>query len=179
VAGAPIREAELDALMGRLATGDRTAFDPIFRALRPRALRFAQTRIGDGSATDVAQSALLKVFARASEFVPGRPCMPWFYAIVANEIQSHRRRNARLVLDDASAEGRLVDANDPETQLVDRELRRALEVAIECLDDDASNAIRAALGQAPVPSVAAATFRKRLSRAYAKLRVLLGGHNAR
>jgi RNA polymerase sigma factor (sigma-70 family) len=179
VADAPLREAELDELMARLAIGDRSAFDPLYRALRPRVLRLAQTQLGDGAATDVAQSALLRVFSRASEFVPGRPCMPWFYAIAANEIRAHRRRSARLFLDEASAVRRLVDTNDPEMQLVARELKRSLEVAIECLDQDAANAIRAVLGQAPAPSVPAATLRKRVSRAYAKLRVLLGGQNAR
>ena len=65
-------EATLDALMARLAQGERAAFDPLFRALEARARRLARARVDAASASDVAQSALLKVFARAHEFTPGR-----------------------------------------------------------------------------------------------------------
>src|SRR5271169_2868791 len=60
-------EAELDTLMDRLADGDRAAFDPLYTALRPRAVRLARARLGDAHAEDVAQAVLLRVFARASE----------------------------------------------------------------------------------------------------------------
>ena len=85
------READLDAWMSRLASGDRSAFEPLYAALRLRARRFALMRVGDEAADDVTQAALLKVFARASEFTPGKPCLPWFYAIVVNEIRAARR----------------------------------------------------------------------------------------
>jgi RNA polymerase sigma-70 factor (ECF subfamily) len=75
------REDELDAWMALLADGDRAAFDPLFRALYPRALRLAVARLGDDRGADAAQSALTKLFARASEFAAGRAVLPWFYAI--------------------------------------------------------------------------------------------------
>jgi len=173
----PLREAELDPLMGRLARGDRAAFDPLYVALRPRALRLAEARLGKAHAQDVAQSALLKVFSRASDFLPGRPCLPWFYAIVANEIRAAKRTIARWVPDDGASEHLVDEAEDVEHQLVTRELERALELAVDALDDDGANAIRAMLGRAPIPDIHAGTFRKRVSRAYAKLRLLLGGHD--
>lgn len=172
-----MREAELDEHMARLAGGDRSAFDPLHEALRPRALRLARQRVGAEAAPDVAQSALLRVFGRASEFVPGRPCLPWFYAIVANEIRAARRREARLVpteIDDES----LVDPHTAEAELATRELERALEVALASLDIDSINAIHAILGRAPMPALPPATLRKRVSRAYAKLRLILGDHDA-
>ena len=163
------READLDELMARLANGDRSAFEPLYAALRPRALRVASP--------DVAQAALLKVFANASEFEAGRPCLPWFYAVVANELRAARRREARdipmPIADDA-----LVHDDNGEKALAARELERALELAIDALDPDSANAINSLLGRAPLPDIAAPTFRKRVSRAYAKLRVLLGGHDA-
>jgi RNA polymerase sigma factor (sigma-70 family) len=165
--------------MDRLARGDRSAFDPLYAALRPRALRLAQTRIGGAEAADVAQSSLLKVFARANEFEAGRACLPWFYAIVANEIQASRRKIGRANGDDARIDEPIDGAADAETQLITRELERSLELAIDALDDDAANAIRVVLGRATLPNVSSATFRKRVSRAYAKLRLLLGGHDAR
>ena len=63
--------------------------------------------------------------------------------------------------------------DDPESLLVERELRRALEVACAELDAGSAEAIAAMLGDAPVPSIAPATFRKRVSRAVARLRAML------
>jgi RNA polymerase sigma-70 factor (ECF subfamily) len=160
-----IRERDLDALMARLSCGDRSAFDPLYEALRPRAVRLARQKLDEASAGDVAQAALLNVFARASEFSAGRPCLPWFYAIVANEIQARRRRDGRLVLDERPPEP--ADDRNPEVQLLEREVERAMDLAVDALDVQSANAVRAMLGRTPIPEVAPATFRKRLSRAYA------------
>lgn len=165
-------EAQLDALMGRLAAGDRGAFEPRFHALYPRALRFAQRRLSAAAAEDVAQSALLKVFAHASRFVPGRSALPWFYAIVANEIRSVRREARAPLVTDAEHEAQ--EGGSHEDQLLERELLRALERAIDSLDDASAEAIRAQLGHGVRPELTSPTFRKRVSRAYARLRLLLG-----
>jgi RNA polymerase sigma factor (sigma-70 family) len=171
------READLDAWMSRLAGGDRSAFEPLYAALRVRARRFARMRIGEQGADDVTQGALLKVFARASEFTPGKPCLPWFYAIVVNEIRAAQRKDARLVPTEL-ADDAIASVDDAESQMIERELARALELAVESLDVDAANAIAAVLGRAPMPACAPATFRKRVSRAYAKLRLVLGVNDA-
>lgn len=171
------READLDAWMSRIASGDRSAFEPLYAALRVRARRFALMRVGEQAADDVTQSALLKVFARAREFTPGKPCLPWFYAIMVNEIRAAQRKDARLVATDL-ADDAIVSSDDAESQMIERELARALELAVDSLDDEAAAAIAAVLGRAPLPACAAATFRKRVSRAYAKLRLILGVNDA-
>lgn len=171
------READLDAWMSRLANGDRSAFEPLYAALRVRAHRFARMRAGEQIADDVTQSALLKVFARASEFTPGKPCLPWFYAIVVNEIRAARRKDVRLVPTELG-EDAITSSDDAESQMIERELGRALELAVDSLDHDAARAIAAVLGRAPAPACAPATFRKRVSRAYAKLRLILGVNDA-
>ena len=171
------READLDAWMNRLAGGDRSAFEPLYVALRVRAFRFARMRVGEEVAADVTQAALLNVFARASEFTPGKPCLPWFYAIVVNEIRSAERKVARHVPSEIR-EDALVASDDAESLMIERELGRALELAVESLDEDAANTISAVLGRAPMPACAPATFRKRVSRAYAKLRLILGVNDA-
>lgn len=173
----PVREAVLDPLMGRLARGDRSAFDPLYTVLRPRAVRLAEARLGKSEAADVAQTALLKVFSRASEFIPGRPCLPWFYAIVANEIRSCQRQGAKFKVDEGTVERAVDDVPSAEDQLLAHELERALDLAVESLDEDGANAIRAVLARGPVPNVNPVTFRKRVSRAYAKLRLILGGQD--
>jgi RNA polymerase sigma factor (sigma-70 family) len=165
-------EAALDALMARLAAGDRAGFEPLFRALSPRALRFARARLAPDRADDVAQSALLKVFAHASRFVPGRAVLPWFYAIVANEIRSARRQERRQL---GLAEGQdSPHVGSHEDAVLERELLRALEQAIDELDHATAQTLHAQLGRTERPVLESATFRKRVSRAYARLRLLLG-----
>ena len=173
----PVREAALDLLMGRLAQGDRSAFDPLYAILRPRAVRLAEARLGQADAADVAQTALLKVFSRASDFTPGRPCLPWFYAVVANEIRAAQRQRVKFKSDGSAIESAVDPVPSAEHQLLSYELERALDLAIESLDEDGANAIWAMLGKGPVPSVSPVTFRKRVSRAYAKLRLILGGQD--
>jgi hypothetical protein len=64
--------------------------------------------------------------------------------------------------------------DNPERAIVERELARALEVAISSLDAPSAEAIHAVLGRGPAPVIEPATLRKRVSRAYARLRALLG-----
>jgi RNA polymerase sigma factor (sigma-70 family) len=162
-------EAELDALMGRLSDGDRSAFQPLYEALHPRALRFARSRLDEGHAEDAAQATLLRVFSRAAEFEAGRPVLPWFYAIASNEIRAIARKKEIAVDVDRPP------VIDPEAELCEREIARALERAIADLDEDSAQAILAVLERAPRPDATPATFRKRVSRAYARLRIILGG----
>ncbi len=162
-------EAELDALMDRLSDGDRGAFQPLYEALRPRAVRFARSRVGEHHAEDAAQATLLRVFSRAAEFERGRSVLPWFYAIAANEIRAIARKKSVEIEDDRAP------AIDPEAELCEREIARALERAIADLDEDCAQAILAVLERGPRPDAAPATFRKRVSRAYARLRIIMGG----
>jgi RNA polymerase sigma-70 factor (ECF subfamily) len=165
-------ERDLDLLMSRLADGDRSAFQPLFKSLWPRALSAARRRLEPHSAADAAQAAMMKVFALAPRFSRGAPVLPWFYAIAANEIRAiHRRTKSHVEVDEALASG-----DDPEHTAIDRELRAALARAIEALDAPSAQAIAALLGEGERPSIDDTAFRKRVSRAYAKLRVLLGGH---
>ncbi len=166
--------------MARLSRGERAAFDPLFRALYPRALRLARVRLVDDQASDAAQSIMMKVFARASEFDPGRPVLPWFYAAAANEIQTaHRRaaRQERRAVAEDRAHG-LPAAEDPERLALERELRACLARAIASLDEASAEAIACLLEDRAMTGVSATAFRKRVSRAYARLRLLLRGSHA-
>jgi RNA polymerase sigma-70 factor (ECF subfamily) len=167
-------EDELDAWMARLADGDRTTFDPLFRALYPRALRVARARVEPERAEDVAQASLVKLFAAASTFERGRPVLPWLYAIVANEIRAEQRAAARTG-EPLEAAAHIAGGADTERAVADTELARALDVAIAALDAPSAEAIAALLGRTVAPPIAPAAFRKRVSRAVARLRVLLGG----
>lgn len=177
-------EAELDALMARLSEGDRSAFDPLFAALFPRAVRVAKLRVDPQRAQDVAQTALLKVFSRASEFEAGRPVLPWFYAVVANEVRAVTRGamvRAQVSLEGADGATHDIadEREDPELRATERELELAVQRAIETLDPTSADAINSVLGRTDRPAIESATFRKRVSRAYARLRVALGVFDGR
>jgi RNA polymerase sigma factor (sigma-70 family) len=163
--------------MSRLSQGEREAFDPLFRALYPRAVRFARVKLNEEQAADAAQLILMKVFATASAFESGKPLLPWFYAIAANELQTLRRRTARhqkRTVDERAAD-QVSAGETPESLVLDRELRRSLELAIDALDDESAQAIAGMLGTSVRPAASTSAFRKRVSRAYARLRFLLGG----
>jgi RNA polymerase sigma factor (sigma-70 family) len=184
-------EAALDRAMDALADGDRSVFDALFRALYPRAFALARKRLKDESlAADAAQETMTKMFARAVEFHRGAHVLPWFYAICANEVRAIARRRGAVVAgvdsttreeatrkeatrDDASDASSASNASNAEDEMLRRELARALDLAIASLDEDGAEAIAAMLGDAARPDVADATFRKRLSRAYAKVRHFL------
>jgi RNA polymerase sigma-70 factor (ECF subfamily) len=173
-------EDELDAWMARLAVGERAAFDPLFRALYPRALRLARVRLHDDHASDAAQTVMMKVFARASEFEAGKPVLPWFYAAAANEIHTLSRRlrtQGQRATSEAPAH-LLPGRDDPERLALENELRSCLARAIASLDEASAEAIACLLEDRPLPGVSAAAFRKRVSRAYARLRLLLRGSHA-
>jgi RNA polymerase sigma-70 factor (ECF subfamily) len=175
--GSPLPERELDELMDRLAGGDRQAFEPIFRALWPRALAAANRRLETQGAADAAQCTMMKLFSHASEFERGSPVLPWFYAIAGNEIRAALRRIKPQAGVDAALH--ITAGEDPQQLAIDRELRRALARALESLDAESAEAIAAVLGDQERPAIESAAFRKRVSRAYAKLRILLGGHHER
>jgi RNA polymerase sigma factor (sigma-70 family) len=170
-------EDELDEWMARLARGERDAFDPLFRALYPRALRLARVRLPEDQAADLAQAILTKVFFRAADFDVERPALPWFYGIAAFELRTHCRRadTARRRQADASVAEGLAASGDPEGLLLERELRSCLQSALMALDDDSAHAIASMLGERARPPIGELAFRKRVSRAYARLRLLFGG----
>jgi RNA polymerase sigma factor (sigma-70 family) len=172
-------ERELDVLMARLADGDRAAFEPLFAALHPRAVALARMRLDASDADDASQQTLLRVFARASEFTPGRAVLPWFYAIAANEIHAVARRRARARSREAHVEAaaQLATADDPEAEVLYGELRASVRAAVDSLDEDSARAIRSLLGEEPRSGAPSPALRKRVSRAYARLRVILGGRS--
>jgi RNA polymerase sigma factor (sigma-70 family) len=167
--------------MSRLSQGEREAFDPLFRALYPRAMRLARRRLTEDQATDAAQVVMMKVFSRASDFEAGKPVLPWFYAVAANELRTFDRRHASLGARraDQKLEHLASESRDPERLVLDQELRVCVDRAIASLDESSAEAIRCLLEDRPIPELSAAAFRKRVSRAYAKLRQLLGGIHAR
>ena len=156
-------------MMTRLADGDRAAMTPVFAVVWPIVQRFAARALGDPDADDVAQEALVRVFARAVDFDRERDALAWILAITMWEVRTARKRRQRRREDHVAAD--IAAPRTPEDDLVEHELSAALDDLIAELSPDDARTLRQALsGQRA--DVAPATFRKRVSRAVGRLRLL-------
>ncbi len=166
---------ELDELLARLADGERAAFQPLFDALwpllRPFCVRFLASE-ADGE--DAAQQALLKVFARARDYDPSRPALPWILTIATNECRTLRKqRLRRKEVGSEPLDPLTAPRPSPEHAVIAADLQRALSAIVSELRPAELETLAAALAdtKAPRPAVPAATFRKRVERALSRVRL--------
>jgi RNA polymerase sigma-70 factor (ECF subfamily) len=122
--------AELHQHLRKLADRDRSAFPPVFNALWPVLRTFVARQLPPPDSEDVVQEALLKVFARASEFDPDRDALTWALAITVFEIRTARNRVARRKEELGEPASTMVDPASPEQLVVRRDLEAA---ALEAL----------------------------------------------
>jgi RNA polymerase sigma-70 factor, ECF subfamily len=163
------REA-LQRDLARLADGDRDAFHPVFVRLWPLLRGFVGRHLPREDADDVAQEALVKVFARTAEFDPRRDALSWVLGVAAWEVRTSRRRRQRRREDPIPETLDRADAGaGPEEAAIDGERRRMADDALALLDPADAATLRAFLAEEP-PPVSGATFRKRVQRALARLR---------
>jgi len=168
----PHHRRQIHEAMVRLAEGDRSAFAFVFDELWPPILRFVERALpGRAEAEDVAQQALVKLFARIAEFDTGRDGVAWAFGIVSYEVKTLRRQEQRRreVRYDAGAD-RIADrSQSPELRAIQDDLARALEAAL----GELAPADRALLvdGEVAMPGApSATTLRKRRQRAIERLR---------
>src|SRR5262245_8690429 len=163
---------DLQSLMIRLADGDRSAFHPLFTALWPVVRRFTGRHLPAEDAEDAAQETLLKLFRQASRFDPEHSVVAWALGVAAFEIKTARRRRLRRREEPALGarlEERRHPGQDPEAEALATDLESALRETMGTLRPGDAETLRLyALGRRP--RVAAATFRKRVERALARLR---------
>lgn len=95
--------SELAVVLGRVASGDRTAFETLYRATSGKLygiiVRIVPTR---SMADDLLQEVYVRVWQRAAEFDPGKASpITWLAAIARNRaIDEVRRRRPDVVHDD-------------------------------------------------------------------------------
>jgi RNA polymerase sigma-70 factor (ECF subfamily) len=156
--------------MAAAADGDRGALDPLYAALWPVMASYAARLVGDAAlGEDVAQDALIALFGHLDSYDRERDALTWSLAHATWAARTARRRRQRR--------GEATLDTAPETaaraEVWDRDAIRAaidtlatlpardVEVITAMLTDDAE--LRRTL--------APATFRKRLERALARLRL--------
>jgi RNA polymerase sigma-70 factor (ECF subfamily) len=124
--------------------------------------------MGSADGEDAAQSALLRVFSRASEYDPARDALSWALGIAGWECRTLQRRRERRR--EGSSLVELADpAATPEETAIERDLRAAVESVVGTLRPmDMETLLAMAGGPRPVQG---ATFRKRVERALARFRL--------
>jgi RNA polymerase sigma-70 factor (ECF subfamily) len=153
----------LNAQLGALQAGDRSAFDAVFRGLWPVVLGFARRAAPPDEADDVAQTAMVKLFEQVHRYDPQRDGVAWALTLTAWECRTARRRRSRrreASLDAAAA------ADGSEDRMLERllfEEARALLSTLSPLDQETLEAFMNDTGRG-------ATFRKRKERALGRLR---------
>lgn len=158
----------LDALMARLADGDRAVFARVFELLWGPIHRLCITLLkNDADAADAAQEAMQKILERASDYDKNRPAMPWAMAIAGWECRTlSRKRGRRREVDEADHEQA---GEHPEDEVVQRNLAAAAIAALgELSEADRETLIATFWDEAA--SVSGATLRKRRERALDRLR---------
>ncbi len=159
----------LDALMARLADGDRSVFTGVFEALWEPIQRLCLSLLkNDADAADAAQNAMQKILERSSTYDKSRPAMPWAMAIAAWECRTLARRRSRRKesTEDVTAQG----GEHPEGDFVQRNLTAAAVAALgELSASDRETLVATFWDEAA--SVSGATLRKRRERALNRLRM--------
>jgi RNA polymerase sigma-70 factor (ECF subfamily) len=160
--------------MALLADGDRSAIEPLFRALWPVVHSYCQRALGNGAdADDAAQQAMVKVFAEAVRYDRTRPALPWVVTIAVWECRSARRRRhrARTVSLDAVADAPSAGVTAEEA-LIARDLLDGAQAALEHLSASDRDLLRLTFEQdtEAAVGVSGATLRKRRQRALGRLR---------
>ncbi len=159
----------IDALMARLAEGDRSAFTPVFELLWPPTLRLCASLLrNDADAADAAQQAMEKILVRASDYDPSRPALPWALAIATWECRTIlRKRSRRKEVPEENAPQPVARGSDEDH--AQRELvRAALDVMGTLSETDREVLVSTFWEEAA--SVSGATLRKRRERALGRLR---------
>jgi RNA polymerase sigma-70 factor (ECF subfamily) len=162
-------ETNLDALMARLADGDRSAFTPVFRRLWEPTFRMCRSILkSDADAKDAAQESMEKILARASSYDPTRPAMPWALAIAAWECRTllQRRRRRRETSETSVKEPGSLGG---EEEMAKRDLVQAALDALGRLSEADKETLMATFGEQSTDAQGA-TLRKRRERAIVRLR---------
>jgi RNA polymerase sigma-70 factor (ECF subfamily) len=164
-----IDRGQLQGLMTLAANGERNALDPLFAALWPPVVGYAQRFLGDATlAEDVAQDALVKLFGRLHQYDRERDALTWALTFATWECRTARRRIARR-----AESGEAIDHHVDGAQLAEeRELVRAALDTLDTLPARDREVIAASLSDDDElrRAIAPATFRKRLERALTRLR---------
>jgi RNA polymerase sigma-70 factor, ECF subfamily len=89
-------DGELEALMGRYQAGDFSAARALIERVSPNLHRYLHAQRGRrADADDLLQEVWLRIHRVRHTYQPGRPVLPWVYAIARRVRIDHYRRSLR------------------------------------------------------------------------------------
>jgi RNA polymerase sigma-70 factor (ECF subfamily) len=128
--------------------GSRQAWAELYRALRPRAVRFCRRALPAADSEDLAEDALLRVRLQLARYDPARALRPWFVQVMTHAlIDELRRRRSRARREqperapESSAGAESACGHDAEASLLREESRGAVRRALARLPDRARLAL--------------------------------------
>jgi RNA polymerase sigma-70 factor, ECF subfamily len=173
-------DGDLEVLMARYQAGDFAAARTLIDRISPALHRFLNAHgTGGTDADDLLQEAWLRIHRVRQTYRPGRPLLPWIYAIARRVRVDHYRQSVRRTMRerrweeassmaaDSLTQPQPADALDellaplPESQ---REVLEMLKVAGMSLEE---------VAQATSSSVG--SVKQKVHRAYRKLRQTMSG----
>lgn len=133
--GAPLGRDE--AWVAAIATGDRRAFDALYREYGPRVLRFAYRMIHDRTkAEEVTNDVMLEIWKHAREFERRSSVSTWIFGI-ARHRTLNAVRNKTLHVTDIDDAGEVPDeTTTAEIALDQATIARALRSALDRLSPE-------------------------------------------
>lgn len=139
-----------EQLFQRYTNGDELGFQELMQRYEPRIQGFLRKRLNDEERVeDLTQDTFLRIHRARASYDPTRKFSTWIHTIANNLLKNEFRNRSRrretafseLRPDNASwsATARPVefaaDGADPEQETYRRELKRAIDVAIQKMDD--------------------------------------------
>jgi RNA polymerase sigma-70 factor (ECF subfamily) len=166
-------DGTLEALMARYQAGDFAAAKSLIERISPPLHRFLDAQsVNRTDADDLLQEAWLRIHRARHTYRPGKPLLPWIYAIARRVRVDHYRRQVRISTREQRLEGlseAVADAQGSRTDDLDellaplsasqREVLEMLKVAGMSLEEVAR-----------ATSCSVGSVKQKVHRAYEKLR---------
>lgn len=106
------QDAVLAALLAASQQGDGTAYAAFLAAVAPLLRQYGRAKLAGRTADleDFVQDSLLSLHQARATYQPGRPVMPWIYAIARNRLADLLRRRYRRLAVEADYDDTLADS---------------------------------------------------------------------
>lgn len=142
--GMSLSREDLDALLVRVADGDRDAFTQFYKATSAKVYSMLIRVMRDrDAAQDVLQQAYVAIWKKASSFKPARgPAMAWTFVVARNKaldaIRAVAAKHETVMIDETLPD----EGNRTEDLAAATLLRRRLKQALASLPEDMARAVR-------------------------------------
>jgi RNA polymerase sigma-70 factor (ECF subfamily) len=134
-----------DALLARIAAGDREAFAAVFARYAPRVKSYL-LRLGaaGAGAEDLAQDAMLAVWRRAASYDPAKAkASTWIFVIARNAwIDKLRREKVELAYRETSPVSEESDDEPPDEAAMRMQTEEQVSAALSTLSDEQRQVVR-------------------------------------